>query len=181
MFASIIFWLKTGQGVDVNDGQNFIYRDEDPTLRWSRRRNFPYKSNGEDNNKKKGKIYSLYISFFDDRIQLFKTFFLSIFSNWNSIVFPIFFFFSRERESRMNENFSRIWLFTRPDDAERIKRRLKGDWKGAERKIARTQAHLNGRYTLRWRTCTCVLRLHSFARSLGSSVYLAAKHIHTHT
>lgn len=141
---------------------------------------FPINQMGRIIIKKKGKIYSLYISFFDDRIQLFKTFFLSIFSNWNSIVFPIF-FFSRERESRMNENFSRIWHFTRPDDAERIKRRLKGDWKGAERKIARTQAHLNGRYTLRWRTCTCVLRLHSFARSLGSSVYLAAKHIHTHT
>ena len=118
---------------------------------------FPINQMGRIIIKKKGKIYSLYISFFDDRIQLFKTFFLSIFSNWNSIVFPIFFFFSREKE------------------------RLKGDWKGAERKIARTQAHLNGRYTLRWRTCTCVLRLHSFARSLGSSVYLAAKHTHTHT
>lgn len=70
---------------------------------------------------------------------------------------------------------------------ERIKRRLRA-LEGGKGKIARTQAHLNGRYTLRWRICTCVLRLHSFARSLGSSVYLAAKQhtqararIHTHT
>lgn len=69
---------------------------------------------------------------------------------------------------------------------ERIKRRLRA-LEGGKGKIARTQAHLNGRYTLRWRTCTCVLRLHSFARSLGSSVYLAAKqhtqaraHTYTH-
>lgn len=68
--------------------------------------------------------------------------------------------------------------FSRGRTTQRIKRRLKGIGRG---KIARTQAHLNGRYTLRWRTCTCVLRLHSFARSLGSSVYLAAKHTHIYT
>lgn len=168
------FWsrLKTGQEIDVNDRQNFIYWDED---RSSDLVDETFRINQMDNKKK---IYRLYISFFDAQIQLF-SFVIGIRS------IHISFFFLEKEKARWIK-ISQGFDFSRGRMMERIKRRLRALEEG-KGKIARTQAHLNGRYTLRWRTCTCVLRLHSFARSLGSSVYLAAKqhtqaraHTYTH-